>query len=228
VSADRIMRTIAVLLLGVSVLASIASADPRDDRDNRGHDRQRESVLDHRYNHDHYYPARGYAINRLPAGYYSARYRGSPYYFNGGVWYRPYGPRFVVVAPPIGIGIGALPPFYTTVWFGGIPYYYADNTYYVWRPQQRVYEVTDPPGGEASATTAAPSSQDLFIYPKNGQSDAQQATDRYDCHSWARQQTGFDPTQPSGGVDEAQTAGKRADYQRAETACLEARGYTVK
>jgi hypothetical protein len=228
VSAHRIMKAIASLLLGVSMLASIASADPRDDRDNKGHDRQREAVLDHRYNHDHYYPARGYAINRLPPGYNSARYHGSNYYFHGGVWYRPYGPRFVVVAPPIGIGIGALPPFYTTVWFGGIPYYYADNAYYVWRPQQRVYEVTEPPGGQASATTAAPNSQDLFIYPKNGQSDAQQATDRYDCHSWARQQTGFDPTQPSGGVDEAQTAGKRADYQRAETACLEARGYTVK
>jgi len=225
-SGSRIMKTIVALVLGLGLFAGVAGADPR--RDDRDHDR-RESVLDHRYNHDHYYPARGYAVRQLPVGYYTARYRGSPYYFNGGVWYRPYGPRFVVVAPPIGIGIGALPPFYTTVWFGGTPYYYADNTYYVWRPQSRVYEVTDaPPGGESAATTAAPNSQDLFIYPKNGQSDAQQATDRYDCHNWARQQTGFDPTQPNGGVDAGQTAGKRVDYQRAETACLEARGYTVK
>jgi hypothetical protein len=31
-----------------------------------------------------------------------------------------------------------------------------------------------------------------------------------------------------GGVEESQAASKRADYQRAQTACLEARGYSVK
>jgi hypothetical protein len=29
-------------------------------------------------------------------------------------------------------------------------------------------------------------------------------------------------------VDESQASAKRADYQRAQTACLEARGYSVK
>ena len=222
-SVNRVIKSLGALLVGVSLLAGVANADRRDDREHR------EQVLDHRYNHDHYYPARGYAVRALPGGYYTARYRGSPYYFHGGVWYRPYGPRFVVVAPPIGIGIAALPPFYTTLYFGGVPYYYADDTYYVWRPERRDYEVTDPPpGSEAATAEPAPKNQDLFIYPKNGQSDQQQASDRYECHSWARQQTGFDPTQPAGGVEQSQTGGKRADYQRAETACLEARGYTVK
>ena len=43
-----------------------------------------------------------------------------------------------------------------------------------------------------------------------------------------RQPSGFDPTQPLGGVDESKAPAKRADYLRAQTACLEARGYSVK
>ena len=35
---------------------------------------------------------------------------------------------------------------------------------------------------------------DMFIYPGKGQSQAQQDKDRYECHSWAVQQTGFDPS----------------------------------
>ena len=39
--------------------------------------------------------------------------------------------------------------------------------------------------------------QDLFIYPAKGQTQEQQDKDRYECHSWAVQQTGFDPSKPS-------------------------------
>ena len=35
---------------------------------------------------------------------------------------------------------------------------------------------------------------ELYIYPNKGQSAEQQARDRYDCHTWAVQQTGVDPT----------------------------------
>jgi hypothetical protein len=38
--------------------------------------------------------------------------------------------------------------------------------------------------------------QEIFIYPTKGQSPDQQNRDRYDCHTWAVQQTGFDPTKP--------------------------------
>ena len=58
--------------------------------------------------------------------------------------------------------------------------------------------------------------------------DAQQSTDRYECHAWAVQQSGFDPTRPSGGVAESDIEARRADYRRAEGACLEGRGYSVK
>ena len=43
-------------------------------------------------------------------------------------------------------------------------------------------------------------SKDLIIYPKNGQSKDQQAADQFECHTWAKGQTGFDPTQPGGGT----------------------------
>jgi Glycine-zipper domain len=36
----------------------------------------------------------------------------------------------------------------------------------------------------------------LYIYPAKGQSQAQQDKDRYECHSWAVSQTGFDPSNP--------------------------------
>jgi hypothetical protein len=193
-------------------------------RDNRGY------VLDNRYNHNHYYPPRGYAVGALPRGYVTVNYRGGPYYYHQGIWYRPGGGRFVVVRPAIGLYVPFLPSFYTTVWFGGAPYYYADDVYYSWRPDRREYVVVDPPGGASAASTQAPSGQssDLFIYPKSGQNEEQQARDKYECHSWAAGQSGFDPTQPLGGVSETQAAAKRADYQRAMQACLEARGYSVK
>jgi Glycine-zipper domain len=34
---------------------------------------------------------------------------------------------------------------------------------------------------------------ELYIYPNKGQSPEQQSRDRYDCHTWAVQQTGVDP-----------------------------------
>lgn len=36
-----------------------------------------------------------------------------------------------------------------------------------------------------------------FIYPAKGQSAEQTDRDKYDCYNWAKQQTGFDPSQPT-------------------------------
>jgi len=36
----------------------------------------------------------------------------------------------------------------------------------------------------------------LFVYPANGQSADQLDRDRYECHTWAVQQTGVDPSRP--------------------------------
>jgi hypothetical protein len=68
----------------------------------------------------------------------------------------------------------------------------------------------------------------MFVYPRLGQSEKQQADDRYACHRWAAEQTGFDPTKPQDETAERRRLEKRADYQRAMAACLDGRGYTVK
>lgn len=183
--------------------------------------------LDRRHFHNRYYPRRGTAYDHVPRGHVVVPFHNSRYFFHGGVWYRPEGPRFVVVTPPIGLTLSLLPPYYTTVWIGGVPYYYADGVYYAWRPSERVYEVVDPPK-DTDVMVLPPEPEQLFVYPKLGQSEQQQANDRYECHRWALDQTGFDPTQPGGGVPSDQTAAKRADYQRATKACLEARGYSVR
>jgi hypothetical protein len=52
----------------------------------------------------------------------------------------------------------------------------------------------------------------------------QQSADRYECHNWAKQQTGFDPTRSTGGVEPDDSAAKHEQYRRALRACLEGRG----
>jgi len=37
---------------------------------------------------------------------------------------------------------------------------------------------------------------DMYIYPSKGQTPEQQARDKSECHTWAVQQTHFDPTKP--------------------------------
>jgi Outer membrane protein beta-barrel domain len=81
------------------------------------------------------------------------------------------------------------------------------------------------PTQQGQAPIAAPGG--ISISPKNGQSEQQQAADRYACHSWAKNQTGFDPTLTNGGVSPNLEASRRAEYRRAIVACLEGRGYGV-
>ena len=40
---------------------------------------------------------------------------------------------------------------------------------------------------------AAPLAQDVFAYPSKGQSQEQQDKDNFECHRWAKDQSGFDP-----------------------------------
>ena len=180
--------------------------------------------MDSRYHHDRSYPERGLFIDALPRGHHIVTYGNSRYYFSGGVWYRPYGPRFAVVAPPFGLVVPFLPLYYTTLWVGGIPYYYANDVYYT--QSSSGYIVVEQPKGEVVEAPAP--EEKLFIYPRKGQTEKEQATDRYECHRWAVDQTRYDPTQPPGSVPEAQSNQKRTEYHRAMGACLDAREYTVK
>ncbi len=182
---------------------------------------------DKRHRHNRYYPSRGRAVKVLPRGYRVFPYQNLNYYFHGGVWYRPSGLHFRIVIPPFGLVVPILPSYYTTIWVGGLPYYYAGGVYYVWRPERRAYVVTHPPP-ESNVVEQQELPEQLFIYPKNGQSPDLQATDRYECHRWAVEQTDFDPTRSGGNVTQEQNTAKRSDYQRAMKACLGARGYSVK
>jgi hypothetical protein len=128
-----------------------------------------------------------------------------------------------------------LPAIYATYWWGGVPYYYADNVYYTWNSGYNGYVVTDPPpsasddadsanapadSGNSDEAPSAAGGGEIYVYPKNGQSEEQQATDKYECHKWAVAQSGFDPTRGS------QATGDVSDYRRAISACLEGRGYS--
>jgi len=195
--------------------------------------------FDARFNHNHYYPMHGAYVRELPHAPVVINRGSSSFFYSGGVWYRPRGPHFVVVPAPIGVFVPVLPAFYTTLWVGGLPYYYANDTYYTWNAAQSGYEVVappseeqastqPPPASEQQASTPPPPSDELFVYPQNGQSEEQQASDKYECHRWAAAQSGFDPTQSGGGVPPEQAGEARDNYQRATRACLEGRGYSVR
>jgi hypothetical protein len=191
---------------------------------------------DARYSHNYYYPARGAYVTTLPRSPVIITRPGGNYYYAGGVWYRPYGTSFVVVGAPVGVFVPVLPAYYTTMWVGGVPYYYANDTYYTWSSDQGGYQVVDPPNQPnyvaappgATPPTAPMPSDDLYAYPQAGQSTEQQASDRYECHKWAQSQSGFDPTQQGGGVPSEQAGNARDSYQRAMSACLEGKGYSVR
>ncbi len=38
---------------------------------------------------------------------------------------------------------------------------------------------------------------ELMVFPAKGQSQEQMDKDKYDCYTWAKQQTGFDPMKPA-------------------------------
>ncbi len=227
------LKSLITAVLAVSVLFSIISApawglQARQGDLDRGRDRykKRDYVVDKRYNHNRRYPRPGLRVKRLPPNAHYRPYRSGRYYYRDGVWYSPVWGGYSVVRPPIGMTIRYLPPYYTTIWVGGIPYYYVDGIYYVWRSDPGIYVVTDPPP-ESEVSEEPPQSKRLYIYPKTGQSEEQQETDRYECHRWSAEQTGFDPTRPAGNVTAEQHADQSREYQRAMKACLEARDYSV-
>lgn len=160
-------------------------------------------------------------------GYSTGAYWGGGYW-HGGYWPRSYyGYGFAWFLP-------VLPIAYTTYWYAGSPYYYANDVYYTWNPDYQGYTATDPPPladpsgaaagtapasgasstGASGTTDPAGQSGQIFMYPMNGQSADQQATDRSECEQWAAQQTG-------------QGAAGGSDYQRAMMACIEGRGYSA-
>jgi len=166
----------------------------------------------------------GHGGHAWAGGYWHGGYWPHCWYYPGWAWYLP-----------------VLPVGYVTYWWGGMPYYYYNSLYYTWSPAQSGYVVTDPPPVEQESEGSADSSGayeqapqeqgaqpngngsagDVYVYPRNGQTEEQTQNDRYECHSWAVSQSGFDPTRP-------QQTGDPTGYRRAMVACLDARGYSAR
>ena len=140
------------------------------------------------------------ALFSLPANADHRHYRGSGPYVSFGYTY----------GYPFGYG-GFYRPFYDPWYFGptyGVGVHVGDRY-----PTRRVR--TERAGGEQRALK-------MYVYPAAGQSAEQTAEDRYQCHTWAAEESGYDPTLGAGDRDDAES------YTRAFTACMEGRNYVVK
>ncbi|WP_313003837.1 DUF6515 family protein [Pseudomonas sp.] len=161
----------------------------------------------------------GHVIDRFPERDYRVPYRGQDYFYSGGYWYRPQGPRYIVVQPPRGIRIQYLPDYAREVWIGGSLLFLAAGSYYAYQEATQDYVVVEPP------LQQQPQAQgyDVEAYPANGQSPQQVQQDGYQCSQYAVQQSGFDPRtatyQPAPEVVQA--------YRQAQGNCLSSRGYQV-
>ena len=166
----------------------------------------------------------GYVIDRFPDRNYRVPYRGQDYFYSGGYWYRPQGPRYVVVTPPYGIRVHYLPDYAREVWVGGSLLFLAAGAYYAYEQSTQQYVVVQPPAQVPSPQPAPQGNgYDVVAYPANGQSPAQVQQDGYDCYRWAVQQSGFDPQT----VTYAPAPAVVQTYRQAQGNCLGSRGYQV-
>jgi hypothetical protein len=168
----------------------------------------------------------------MPGGYSRVPYRGNDYFYSGGYWYRPQGPRYVVVTPPRGVRVRYLPDYAQQVWLGSALFFLAAGTYYTYEQSTQEYVVAEPPQGVepvySPETLPQPPQQptapfDVVAYPANGQTQQQVEQDRYDCYRYAVQQSNFDPAnacyQPAPEVV--------GIYRQAMAGCYASRGYSV-
>lgn len=121
-----------------------------------------------------------------------------------------YGPPVTYIPPPVYVQ----PPVtyvQPPVTYVASPAVYAPQTGYV-QPSYSNQQVAQ-----------APAVQVLIAYPAKGQTSAQQLRDRDACHTWAMNQSGFDP----GYVTTYTTSASTESYQRALGACYKGRGYSI-
>jgi hypothetical protein len=139
----------------------------------------------------------------LAAGSAMTEAQAHPYGRGGGGWGHHGGrgwggPVWGGIGLGVGIGLGS--------YYYGAPWYYGPPVYVVPAQVQG--------GVPVAATPAARPAPEPIVYPRNGQTAAQTENDRRDCERWAT-------TQPNAMAD-------ATVFQRATTACLEGRGYTVR
>jgi hypothetical protein len=172
------------------------------------------------YGARHHVTRHRHRVAHLPPSRVRIWVGGDPFFYFAGSFYRPYLGGYVVVGAPIGARIRHLPAGYVSFWIGPTRYFFVDATYYIYDDFDREYVVVEKPAGGEDLVASA-EAEELYVYPAEGQSEAQRARDRESCEEWAALESGHaaaraDPGSPG-----------RADYLRALTACLEGRGYTV-
>lgn len=197
-----LFRSALALVLGGALLAPLAVPSPAEARDALR-------------------PLPGARVVRVPPSRVVV-HGGVDYRYAQGIWYAPFGSAWVVVQPPWGVVVPVLPAFATVVVIDGVRYHRVHEDLY--REVPGGYEAVALPAVGAAA--GAPPR----VTPQRGQDAAQQADDRYACHRWAVDQTGFDPTGAArpGGAGAPAVTGGPADYRRAWQACLEGRGYELR
>jgi hypothetical protein len=228
------LRRCAVQVLLASGLAALAVAPAwsapeggRERHDNHAAPggRVESRWYDGAHGHGRYYPTPGWRVRTLPAHPHTVIWAGVNYAFWDGVWYSPGAGGYVVVRPPYGVVVTGLPAFRTLVTIGGLSYFYLNGVYYRQQAEDR-YEVVPTPVASGGSPSGGGSPSKVFVYPRQGQTAERQSSDEYECHRWAVGQAGFDPS--SVAVGQSADVDKRGDYQRAQAACLEGRGYTVR
>jgi len=228
----RWLRTATITAL-VGAMAAAQAGPPEGPPGEHGHHgpppgaAPRGQYWDGVHGHARYYPAPGFVVHAPPPRAGIVVWGGTRYAFHEGIWYAPATHGYVVVRPPYGVVVPVLPVFATAVVIGGLSYMYCNSVYYRAVPTGG-YEVVAPPVGVPGEPVPPPlAPAKVFVYPRQGQSAEQQATDEYECHRWAVNQSGFDPTASATGSGSTDPV-RRADYGRARSACLDGRGYTVR
>jgi hypothetical protein len=174
----------------------------------------------------HYGAGFAWFLPVLPFGYATYYWGGLPYYYYDNAYYQwdPGYNGYVATDPPPVAQSGSTEPAPGDVPDGSD----APSADYVPAPQSNDSPPPESSNSEASsAASAGPrgnwgGAADIFVYPRNGQSEEQTATDRFEGHKWSVSQTGFDPTRSMN------LQGTSTDYRRAMGACMDARGYSVK
>lgn len=167
----------------------------------------------HHYRH-------GHRIATLPRTRVRIWLGGDPYFYYEGAFFRPEFGGYIVVGAPIGARVRHLPRGYVSFWLGPTRYFFVNATYYLYDDFDREYVVVEKPA-DGDDLVAAAAQEDLFVYPAEGQTEAQREQDRAACEDWAALESGHAAARSNPGSP------GRADYLRALGACLEGRGYTV-
>jgi hypothetical protein len=131
---------LAIGLCTVPVWGPLGQAQARGPQQERGYQQER----GHQPGHPQGRPAPGF-VNQLPPGHGRIQFKGHPYYYHGGRYYRPHGRGYVVVTPPRRMIVPRLPLGFATLVLAGITYFTFMGIYY-----QRVptgYMIVAPPAG---------------------------------------------------------------------------------